>query len=139
MKENSSGQTVTQTVGYTTFSWEEHAPLKFNSVTRYAASEPDYSSSFDLGELTAAFEMSLLLCLKDLIMQRHLKVKVNSMKEEYHTVLRLLKKIQSDQISPDPKKRLMEAEKISAIDSGLMVAVTAKRANDAGWINGRPD
>lgn len=137
MKENSSGQTVTQTVGYTTFSWEERAPLKFDAVTRYAAWEPDYSLSFDLGELRTAFEMPFLLCLKDLIMQRHLKVKVNSMKEEYHTVLRLLRKIQSDQISPDPKKRLMEAEKISSIDSGLMVAVTAKRAHDAGWINGR--
>lgn len=136
MDERTTHQTVAQTVGKTTFTWNESTPLKFESVTRYAAGEPEYQQEFDLAQLNSGFEESFLLGLKDLIMLRHMKVRVTSMKGEYKNVLQLLKKIQSDQTSTDLKQRLMESEKISVIDSGLMLAVGTKLAKDARWING---
>jgi hypothetical protein len=136
MTRESSDQIFTQTVGQTIFTWGEGAPLRFQAVTQYGPREPEYPRDFDLTKLTGAFDSSFLLSLKDLIMQRHLKVKLRTIGNEYESVLRLLSKIQSDQTSTDPKERLMEADTISAIDAGLMVAITAKLAQDAGWING---
>lgn len=137
MDERTTHQTVTQTVGKTTFTWNESTPLKFESVTRYVTGDPEYQQKFDLTQLTPGFEESFLLGLKDLIMQRHLKARVSSMKTEYAKVVRLLKKIQSDQTSTNLNQRLMESEKISVIDSGSMLAVRTKLAQDACWINVR--
>lgn len=128
---------VTQTVGETTFTWNESTPLEFESVTRHAAGEPDYPQKFSLTQLTSGFEESFLLSLKDLIMQRHLKVRVITMKAEYTKVLQLFKKIQFDQTSSDINQRLMESRKIRTVDAGLMLAVRTKLAQDAGWINRR--
>lgn len=125
---------VTQTLGKTTFTWNESTPLEFEAVAREAEGEPEYRREFDLAQLTAGFEESFLLGLKDLIMQRHLKVRVISMKVEYEAVLLLLKKIQSDQTSSDLSRRLMEADKITAIDTGLMITVREKLAENAGWV-----
>lgn len=135
MDQRTTHQMVTQTLGKTTFTWSEGTPLEFEAVTRYAVGEPAYSQKFDLAQLTSGFEESFLLSLKDLIMQRHLKVRVSTMKGEYFNVLRLFKKIQSEQTSTDLNQRLMEADKISAIDAGLLLAVRAKLAQDAGWIH----
>jgi len=137
MTRSTSDQIVTQTIGHTTFLWDERTPLAFNTVTRYGPGEPDYPHRFDLSELVLGFEVKFLLRLKDLIMQRHFKVKAATIEGEYRTVLRLLKKIQSHQTSPDPEQRLMEVEKISAIDDGLLAAITAKLADDNGWIHGK--
>lgn len=137
MDHRTTHQIVTQTIGHTTFTWTERTPLEFEAVTQYKTNEPLYSEKFDLTQLTAGFEESFLLGLKDLIMQRHLKVRVSTMKGEYSTVLRLLMKIQLNQTSMDFKQRLMETDKIRAIDAGLLLAVRVKLAQDAGWIEGR--
>lgn len=137
MDQRTTHQIVTHTLGNTTFTWNERSPLEFEAVTRYAVGEPEYPQKFDLAQLTSGFEESFLLGLKDLIMQRHLKVRVTSMKVEYGSVLRLFKKIQSDQTSTDPTKRLMESDKISAIDTGVLLAVRTKLVQDAGWIKGQ--
>lgn len=138
MDQRTTHQIVTQTIGNTTFTWNERTPLEFEAVTRYryAAEEPEYRQKFDLAQLTSGFEESFLLGLKDLIMQRHLKVRASTMKQEYPKVLQLFQKIQSDQTSMDLNQRLMEADKISAIDAGLLLAVRAKLAQDAAWISG---
>lgn len=136
MTQSTFDQAVTQTVGYTTFLWDERTPLKFNSVTRYGPGEPEYPKTFDLSELVNGFEVKFLLGVKDLIMQRHLKVKAATIEKEYRQVLRLLKKIESHQTSPNPVERLMEGDRISAIDNGLMAAITAKLADDTSWIHG---
>jgi hypothetical protein len=136
MTQSTPSQTVTQTFGSTSFSWEEHTPLRFDAVSRYGRGEPDYPESFDLSDLAVGFEVTFLLSLKDLVMQRHLKIKAITMRKEYSSVLRLLKKIQSHQMSSDPKERLMEGGRISVIDAGLMVAITAKLAEDGAWIHG---
>lgn len=135
MDQRTTHQVVTQTIGKTTFTWNERTPLEFEAVTRYKANEPSYNHKFDLTQLTSGFEESFLLGLKDLIMQRHLKVRVLTMKGEHSSVLQLFKKIQSDQTSTNLNHRLMKADKISAIDAGLMLAVRQKLAQDAGWIN----
>lgn len=135
MDQRTTHQTVTQTLGKTTFTWNKNTPLEFEAVTREEVGEPEYQRAFDLGQLTEGFEESVLLGIKDIIMQRHLKVRVISMTDEYGKVLRLLKKIQSDQNSTDLNKRLMEADKIIAIDSGLMIAIREKLAQDTGWIH----
>lgn len=135
MDQRTTHQIVTQTLGNTTFTWNERTPLEFEAVTRYAAGEPEYPQKFDLAQLTSGFEESFLLGLKDLIMQRHLKVRVASMKKEYRRVLSLFKKIQFVQTSANLNQRLMEADKISAIDAGLLLAVRTKLAQDAGWIH----
>jgi hypothetical protein len=137
MDQRTNHMTVTQTLGKTTFTWNDSTPLEFKAVTQYAIGEPEYPQEFDLAQLTKGFEESFLLGLKDLIMQRHLKVRMRTMKHEYLSVVQLLKKIQSDQTSTDLSKRLMEANKISSIDTGLMLAVREKLAQDAGWINRR--
>lgn len=134
MNQRTTHQTVTQTLGKTTFTWNENTPLEFMSVTREKVGEPEYWHKFDLAQLTAGFEESFLFGLKDLIMQRHLKVRVSSMKDEYANVLRLLRKIQSNQTSTDLSKRLMEADRIIAIDSGLLISIREKLAQDTGWI-----
>jgi hypothetical protein len=126
---------VTQTLGKTNFTWNESTPLEFEAVTREAVGEPEYRSQFDLAQLTAGFEESFLFGLKDLIMERRLKVRFSSALAEYRAVLLLLKKIQSDQTSSDLSKRLMEADKIIVIDSGLMIAIREKLAEDAGWVH----
>jgi len=136
MDQRATHRIVTQTIGKTIFTWSEGTPLEFEAVTRYAVGEPAYPQKFDLAQLTSGFEESFLLGLKDLIMQRHLKVRVTSMKVQYIKVLRLFKKVQSDQTSTDLNHRLMEADKISAIDAGLLLAVRAKLAQDVGWISG---
>ncbi len=128
-------QTVTQTLGKTTFTWNEDTPLEFEAVTREAVGEPAYLRKYDLTHLVAGFEESFLLSLKALIMHRHLTVRVVSVNKEYGDILRLLKRVQSDQTSMDLNKRLMQADKISAIDSGLMFAIREKLAEDAGWIH----
>lgn len=128
-------QTVTQTVGKTIFTWSAIAPLEFEALTQEAVGEPEYHLKFDLAQLTNGFEESFLLAIKDLIMQRSLKVRLITLKGDYGRVLRLLKKIQSDQTSTDLSKRLMEANRISAIDTGLMLAVREKLAQDIGWIH----
>lgn len=135
MDQRTTNQIVTQTIGETTFTWYERTPLEFEAVTKYALGEPEYPQKFDLAQLTYGFEESFLLGLKDLIMQRHLKVRVSSMKAEYRKVLNLFWKIQSEQTSTDLNHRLMESDKISAIDAGLLLAVRAKLARDAGWIH----
>lgn len=135
MDQGTNHQTVAQTIGNTTFTWNDSAPLQFEAATRYEAGGPEYLQKFDLAQLTSGFEESFLLGLKDLIMQRHLKVKANTLKSEYDNVLRLFKKIQSNQTSADINQRLMEADKISAIDPGLLLAVRAKLAQDVGWIH----
>jgi hypothetical protein len=122
-------------LGKTTFTWNERNPLEFEAVTRYAVGDPEYGQRFDLAQLTVGFEASFLLGLKDLIMQRHLRVRVTTMKGEYGKVLKLLKKIQYDQASMDLNQRLMEADKISTIDTGLLLAVRTKLTQDAGWIH----
>ena len=137
MNQKTTNQIVTQTLGKTTFTWNESTPLEFEAVTREAEGEPEYHRKFDLAQLTAGFEESLLFDLKDLFMQRHLKIRAISVKAEHDNVVRLLKKIQSDQTSSDLSKRLMEADKITAIDTGLMIAIREKLAEDAGWVNGR--
>ncbi len=136
MNQKTTNQIVTQTLGKTTFTWNESTPLEFEAVTREAEGEPEYHRKFDLSQLTAGFEESFLFDLKDLFMQRHLKVRAISVKNQHDNVVRLLNKIQSDQTSPDLSKRLMEADKITAIDTGLMIAIREKLAEDAGWIKG---
>jgi hypothetical protein len=135
MDQRAAPQIVTQTLGKTTFTWSENTPLIFVSLTHEAVGEPKYRKEFDLTQLTQAFEESFLLALKDLIMQRFLKVRVRTMKSEYAAVLQLLRKIQSDQTSPDVNKHLMEAHRISSIDSGLLLAIREKLAECANWIN----
>jgi len=135
MDQRTTQQIITQTLGNTTFTWSERTPLEFEAVTRYSVGEPEYPQKFDLAQLASGFEESFLLGLKDLIMQRHLKVRASTMKDEYSRVLLLFKKIQSEQTSTDLNHRLMEADKISAIDAGLLLAVRTKLAQDAGWIN----
>ncbi|MDB5778276.1 MAG: hypothetical protein JWP93_641 [Polaromonas sp.] len=135
MDQRTTHQIVTQTLGHTTFTWSERTPLEFEAATRYAVGEPVYQQKFDLAQLTSGFEESFLLGLKDLIMQRHLKVRASTMNGEYPKVLLLFKKIQSEQTSTDFNQRLMEAEKISVIDAGLLLAVRTKLAQDAGWIH----
>lgn len=135
MDHRTTHQMFTQTLGKTTFTWNENTPLEFEAVTRDAVGEPDYHLKFDLAQLSTGFEESFLLALKDLIMQRYLKVRVSSMKNEYDSALRLLRKIQSEQTSPDLSKRLMEAKKITGIDTGLMIAIREKLAQDTGWIH----
>ena len=135
MDQRTTHQIVTQTLGSTTFTWSERTPLEFEAVTRYSVGEPAYPQKFDLAQLTLGFEESFLLGLKDLIMQRHLKVRASTVINEYTKVMRLFKKIQSDQTSSDLNHRLMQADKISAIDAGLLLAVRAKLAQDAGWIH----
>src|SRR5215216_6515779 len=105
-------QTVTQTVGKTIFTWSAIAPLEFKALIQEAVGEPEYHSKFDLAQLTNGFEESFLIAIKDLIMQRSLKVRLITLKGDYGRVLRLLKKIQSDQTSTDLSKRLMEAHRI---------------------------
>lgn len=136
MDQRSTHRIVTQTLGKTTFTWNQSTPLEFESSTRYAVGESEYTQKFDLAQLTIGFEESFLLGLKDLIMQRHLKVRVRTMMNEYGNVLLLLKKIQSDQTSTDLSKRLMESDKINAINVGLLLAVRTKLAKDAAWIQG---
>lgn len=135
MDQRTTHQMFTQTVGKTTFTWNESTPLEFEAMSREAVGEPEYHRKFDLAQLTPGFEESFLLGLKDLIMQRHLKVRASTMKHGWGKVVLLLKKIQSDQTSTDLSKRLMEADKITAIDSGLMIAIREKLAQDAGWIH----
>lgn len=135
MDQRTTHQTVTQTLGRTTFIWKENTPLKFEAVNREVDREPEFRHEFDLAQLTAGFEESFLLGLKVLIMQRHLKVRIRTMKGEYGHVVRLLKKIQSDQTSADLSKRLMEADKIIAVDGGLMIAIREKLAQNTGWIH----
>jgi hypothetical protein len=137
MDQRTTQQIITQIIGNTTFTWSDRTPLEFEAVTRYSIGEPEYPQKFDLSQLTSGFEESFLLGLKDLIMQRHLKVRVASMKGAYTKVLRLFKKIQSDQTSTDLNHRLIEADRISAIDPGLMLAVRTRLAQDAGWISRR--
>ena len=135
MDKRATHQIVTQTVGKTIFTWFDIAPLKFEAATREAIGEPEYRLKFDLAQLTNGFEKSFLLALKDLIMQRFLKVRVRTMKNEYASVRQLFNKIQSDQTSTDLSKHLMEANRISVIDTGLMIAVRKKLAQDNGWIH----
>ncbi|CAM8668021.1 DNA_BRE_C domain containing protein [Comamonadaceae bacterium] len=135
MDQKAAHQTVTQTLGKTTFSWNESTPLLFVALSQESVGEPQYRQEFDLAELTIAFEESFLLALKDLIMQRFLKVRVKTMKSEYGAVLLLLRKIQSDQASTVFSKRLMETNRISSIDSGLMLAIRQKLAEATNWIN----
>ena len=123
MDQRTAHQTVTQTLGKTIFTWSESAPLEFETATRDAVGEPEYRLKFSLAQLTNGFEESFLLALKDLIMQRFLKVRVRTMKNEYASVRQLFNKIQSDQTSTDLSKHLMEANRISVIDTGLMIAV----------------
>ena len=135
MDQRTTHQIVTQTLGRTTFTWSERTPLEFEAATRDAVGEPAYQQKFDLAQLTSGFEESFLLGLKDLIMQRHLKVRSSTMKDEYSKLLLLFKKIQSEQTSTDLNQRLIEADKISAIDAGLLLAVRRKLAQDVGWIH----
>lgn len=136
MDQRTTQNTVTQTVGHTAFTWSECTPLEFESATQYEAGEPKYVLKFDLGQLKSGFEESFLMSLKDLIIQRHLKIRVSTVKGEYSSVLQLLKKIQSEQTSTDLSKRLIQAQKISGIDAGLLLAVRTKLAQDIGWIKG---
>jgi hypothetical protein len=126
--------TLAQTVGDTVFTWEEREPLKFHALTQYGAGAPKYPQAFDLTSLIGEFSEALLLGLKDLVMQRHLKVKVLSIRSEYSDVLQLLKKIQSAQVSFESGDRLLNVEEIAAIDPSLMLAITARLAEDPSWI-----
>lgn len=135
MDQRTNQQIVTQTVGKTIFTWSDIAPLEFESATRDTVGGGEYRLKFDLAQVTNGFEESFLLAVKELIMQRFLNVRVKTMTNEYGRVLRLLKKIQSDQTCTDLSKRLMEANRISAIDTGLMLAVREKLAQDIGWIH----
>lgn len=135
MDQRTTHLIITKTIGKTIFTWNESTPLIFESSTRDAVGEPEYHQKFDLAQLTWGFEESFLSALKDLVIQRHLKVRVASIKAEYDRVLLLLKKIQSDQTSADLGRRLMQANRISAIDTGLMLAIREKLAEDIGWIH----
>ena len=135
MDQQATHQIVTQTIRNTTFTWSDRTPLEFEAVTQYEVGEPEYLKKFDLAQLTIGFEESFLQGLKDLIMQRHLKVRANTAHDEYSRVLQLFKKIQSDQTSTDLNQRLMAADKISAIDAGMLLAARTKLAQDAGWIH----
>jgi hypothetical protein len=61
MDQRTTHQIVTQTVGKTTFTWNERNPLEFEAVTRYAVGDPEYGQRFDLAQLTVGFEASFLL------------------------------------------------------------------------------
>lgn len=134
MAQKNTQQVVTQTIAYTVFTWFDHMPLEFEAVTQYAVGEPAYSHKFNLVQLTAGFKESFLLGLKELFMQRHIKGKARTVNNDFRLTVQLLKRIQSDQTSADLSRRLMVTEKIVAIDSGLMVAIRVKLAEDSRWI-----
>ncbi len=125
---------ITETVAFTTFTWEEVNPLKWEAVTQIDEDSPKYPQTFDLSDLSNGFEESFLLALKDLIIGRFRRVKPLSIKSECEDVKRLLKRIQADQTSDVAGLRLMQNSKISAVDSGLLVGITAKLAAEPTWI-----
>lgn len=126
---------ITQTTAYTTFTWAKINPLKWDAVTQADADSPRYPQAFDLSDLTDGFEQSFLLALKDLIIGRYRRIKPVTVKTGYEYVKRLLVRIQADQTSETESLRLMQDNKISVVDSGLLIGLTAKIATDPTWIH----
>ncbi len=130
----SESKIITETVAYTTFTWNESSPLKWEAATQIDEDSPKYHHSFDLSDLADGFEQSFLLALKSLIIGRFRRVKPSTIKMEFGCVKQLLKRIQADQISDVEGRRLMREGKISAVNTGLLVALTTKLAADPAWI-----
>lgn len=130
----SESKIITETVAYTTFTWNEASPLKWEAVTQIDEESPKYPQPFDLSDLVDGFEQSFLLALKDLIIGRFRRVKPSSVKSEFEGVKQLLKKIQAGQISDVEGRRLMQERKISAVNTGLLVALTTRIATEPTWI-----
>ncbi len=125
-------KTVTETVNATTITWDVNEPLRWSASTKSAETAPQYNDKFDLTELRAAFEERLLLSLKDLLITRYRRVKRRKAREDAESMTRLLRRIQSKQITLN--ERLMDQSKINVIDGGLMAAIRAKLVEQPDWI-----
>jgi hypothetical protein len=128
------GRIITETVAFTTFTWQEANPLKWEAITQIDEASPKYPQRFDLSDLIDGFEESFLQALKDLIIGRFRRVKPRSIEAEYGEVKRLLMRIQVDQTSEVVGDRLIRDKRIRAVNSGLLVAITAKLADEPNWI-----
>ena len=108
---------VVQVIGENTFAWDEAAPLVFSMIGQ--DKQVTYTDAFDLSDLNC-FTHELLLGIKDIVLNRSMKVKRSSLVTEFAQVKRLLKAIEKAQSSLDESQHLMTGS-IGKIDQAFML------------------
>lgn len=121
---------VVQVIGENTFAWDEAAPLVFSMIGQDKG--VTYTDAFDLSDLNC-FTHELLLGIKDIVLNRSMKVKRSSLVGEFAKVKRLLKAIEKAQSSLDESQHLMTGS-IGKIDQAFMLALRERLAADLNWI-----
>jgi len=122
---------VVQVIGENTFEWDEAAPLVFSMIGQDKG--VTYTDAFDLSDLNC-FAHELLLGIKDIVLNRSMKLKRSSLVMEFAQVKRLLKAIEKAQSSLDESQHLM-AGSIGKIDQAFMLALRERLAADPKWVH----